>query len=266
MRIFDCVTFFQENLVTNLRFEVLKNVVDKFIVCESHYNHRGEKKEINFKLENKKLDKKVKHLILDHPFPNSANDAWKRQAYQREFIFEGLKDAEDNDYIMFSDPDEIPRPEILKNISLNKTYGIFLQSCFNFKINLLNINETPWEGTRIVKKKNLFSFDFMRQKVLKKNINKWWRFNLEKNIQLFKNGGWHFNNLLTANEISIKLKTFAHTEFSSDKFTNTEIIEDKIKNKEDLFNRGNILKKISLDNNFPEEILKKKEFYKEFII
>ena len=38
-RIFDCITFFDENLLTNSRFEILNNVVDYFIVCESKYDH-----------------------------------------------------------------------------------------------------------------------------------------------------------------------------------------------------------------------------------
>ena len=48
MKIYDCVTFFQENLHMELRINILKNVVDKFIVCESMYDHRGNKKKINF--------------------------------------------------------------------------------------------------------------------------------------------------------------------------------------------------------------------------
>jgi len=72
---------------------------------------------------------------------------------------------------MFSDPDEIPNPEILSNFILKKKYGIFLQNCFNYKFNLFNPYESPWEGTRVVKKKNLRSIDFMRQKILYKNLN-----------------------------------------------------------------------------------------------
>ena len=54
-KIFDCITFFDENLITNSRFEILNNVVDYFIVCESKYDHKGRKKNINFKLLNKKF-------------------------------------------------------------------------------------------------------------------------------------------------------------------------------------------------------------------
>ena len=47
-KIFDCVTFFQENLQMELRFNILNDVVDKFVVCESAYDHRGREKKINF--------------------------------------------------------------------------------------------------------------------------------------------------------------------------------------------------------------------------
>ena len=56
-KVFDCITFFRENLITNLRFEILNDVVDYFIVCESLYDHRGKRKKINFKIINKKLKK-----------------------------------------------------------------------------------------------------------------------------------------------------------------------------------------------------------------
>jgi len=45
-KIYDCVTFFQENLQFELRFNILKEVVDKFVVCESIYDHRGNKKKL----------------------------------------------------------------------------------------------------------------------------------------------------------------------------------------------------------------------------
>lgn len=265
MKKFDCITFFQENFITNIRFEILKDVVDFFVVCESKYDHRGNKKEINFQLLNSDLKKKVRHVILDHPFPEGLN-LWQRQAYQREFIFNGIKDCEDDDYIMFSDPDEIPNPEVLKNFILKKKYAIFHQKCFNYKLNLLNPHETPWSGTRLTKKKYLLSFDFFRQKILEKNINKWWKFSVERNIEIVKNGGWHFNNLFSPKMISKKLKTFAHDEFSGEEYSDEKVIEEKIHKGIDLFNRGQKLKKVDIDNTYPRYILNKIKEFKEFIV
>jgi len=132
---------------------------------------------------------------------------------------------------------------------------------------LFNPYESPWEGTRVAKKKNLYSIDFMRQKVKSKNLNyNFFRIDKEKNIELFKNGGWHFNNLMTPENISLKLKTFAHTEFSQDKFSSVEIIRNKINQKSDLYDRGHTYERVSLDKRFPDYILNNLDKFKEFII
>ena len=47
-KIFDCVTFFQENLQMELRFAILDEVIDKFVICESIYDHRGNPKKLIF--------------------------------------------------------------------------------------------------------------------------------------------------------------------------------------------------------------------------
>ena len=258
-KIFDCITFFNENFITNMRFEILKEVIDCFIVCESIFDHRGNKKKINFKLDNESFKDKVIHLIHNKPFKNQ-NDIWKNQAEQREYIFNALNKADKNDYIMFSDPDEIPNPEILRKINLKKKYGIFLQNMYCYKFNLLNEYESPWEGTRICKKKDLSSIDFIRQKIIKKNLSQpFWKFYKEKSIEIFDDGGWHFNSLLTPEEISLKLKTFAHTEFAKPEYSNLEIIKKNIEQKKDLFKRNHEYKKVDLDNTYPKYILNNKE-------
>ena len=169
-KIFDCITFFRENFITNLRFEILNEAVDYFVVCESKYDHKNNKKSLNFRLLNEKFKSKMIYLVLEDKFISS--DPWKNQAKQREFLFEGLKIANKDDLIMFSDPDEIPRPESLTNFKISSKYGIFLQDCFCYKFNIFNRYETPWEGTRICKFKDLKSFDYMRQNIKAKNLKK----------------------------------------------------------------------------------------------
>ena len=142
-----------------------------------------------------------------------------------------------------------------------------MQKSFCYKFNLFNSYESPWEGTRVCLKKNLKSIDFMRQKVLKKNLKySFFRVDKERSIQIIDNGGWHFNNLMSVAEISKKLKTFAHSEFSDEKFSSIKVIKKKIKNKEDLFERGYLYAKIKIDNSFPEYILKNKSNLKKFIL
>ena len=134
----------------------------------------------------------------------------------------------EDDYIMFSDPDEIPNPKILKNLNLKKKYGIFSQKIFSYKLNLLNPNETPWEGTRICKKKDLKSIDWLRHKVLKKNLKyPFWRFDKEKNIQIIEDGGWHFSYLLKPEEIAKKFKSLAEVSWDNEKYSNLDVIKKK---------------------------------------
>ena len=107
----------------------------------------------------------------------------------------------------------------------------------------------------------------MREKIKSKNLNyQFWRIDKNKNLEVFNNGGWHFNNILSSQEISLKLKTFAHTEYSLEKFTNVNFIEKNIQEKKDLFGRGYEYKKVELDNTFPNYIKKNKDKYKKWII
>ena len=266
MKIFDTITFFRENFITNLRFEILNDVVDYFVICESKYDHQGKEKKLNFYLKNQEFKKKIIYLVLDKPF-RKGNSAWQNQALQREYILNGLKDAKKDDYIMFSDPDEIPDPKKINEVKLKKKYGIFLQKCFCYKFNLYNKYESPWEGTRICQFKNLGSVDYLRQKILSKNLSSpFWKFYKNKSIELIDNGGWHFNSLFTPEDISLKLKTFAHNEFSKPIYSDVEVIRRNILEKKDLFKRGWNYQKIELDETFPSHIYKNKKLFKEWIV
>ena len=264
-KIFDCITFFDENLLVNARFEILDGVVDHFIICESAFDHKGRKKNINFKLKNKKFEKKIRHIIIKENFPNT-NDGWTMESYQRERLMEGLNDASDDDLIMYSDSDEIPNPKMLEQLSLTKKYNIFMQKFFVYKINIFNKYESPWEGTRICKKKDLKSFTHLRKKIIAKNLDKsFLKFFIEKDVQLIQNGGWHFNNLYSPEIISKKLKTFQHTEFNKEKYSNTEVIKKKFLNLQDLFGRNHKYIKIKIDNSYPEFIRSNLNLFKDFI-
>ena len=168
---------------------------------------------------------------------------------------------------MFSDPDEIPNPKILKNFDLKKKYGIFSQKIFSYKLNLLNPHENPWEGTRVCKKKYLKSVDWLRHKVLGKNLKyPFWRIDKERNIQIIENGGWHFSYLLTPQEIEKKFKSLAETSWDNEKFSNLDIIKKKINDKIDLFDRGHLYNRVNIDESYPDYILNNKEKLKEWII
>ena len=107
----------------------------------------------------------------------------------------------------------------------------------------------------------------MRQKVKSKNLKySFLRIDKEKSIEIFKNAGWHFNNILSPEEISLKLKTFAHSEFANEKFSSVNIIEKKINNQIDLFERNHKYQKVEVDETFPKYIRNNMKKFKKFII
>ena len=99
-KIIDCITFFDNNFIFDLRYNILKEYVDYFVICESKYDHRNNLKKLNFdtKIYN---SKKIKHFIMEKPFPKKTN-LWENQAIQREYMLEKLNFVEANDYIFFS--------------------------------------------------------------------------------------------------------------------------------------------------------------------
>ena len=100
----------------------------------------------------------------------------------------------------------------------------------------------------------------MRQKIVAKNLNQpFWKIYKEKSIEIFKDGGWHFNSLLTPEEISLKLKTFAHEEYAESEYSNIDIIRKNIQQHKDLFKRNLTYQKVDLDITFPKYILENKQ-------
>ena len=88
-KIIDCVTFFDNNYIFDIRYNILNKYVDYFIICESIFDHRGNPKSKNFVLKSDYDKTKVKYFLLDKPFPKN-NSIWSNQAIQREFLLSNL--------------------------------------------------------------------------------------------------------------------------------------------------------------------------------
>mgnify|MGYP004136774537 FL=1 len=142
-----------------------------------------------------------------------------------------------------------------------------MQNFYVYKLNIFNKYETPWEGTRAIRKKNLKSFNHLRKKIVSKNLNKSiLKFWIEKDIEIILDGGWHFNNLYDPNQLSEKIKVSPHQEYNLDKFTNIENIKQKISNLEDPYERGHKYQKVLIDDSFPDYIKNNKLIFDKFIL
>ena len=229
-KIFDCFMYFDEDLVLDIRLNTLNEFVDYFIIVESTFTHRGDKRKLRFDLKKyEKFRNKIIYLIYDNE-PNGIqkiNDedtesvksekyifnAILRENGQRNHILNGLLDAEKNDVILVSDVDEIPN---LTNVDFSKIRNkifIFRQEMFYYKLNL-KLPNLIWSGTKGCRKKDLINPQWLRN-IKDKNYSK---FRLDtffskkkySNIKFFDKGGWHFTNIKTAKEIQVKLKSYLH--------------------------------------------------------
>ena len=66
MKLYDCCLYFDEDLVLDLRLNILHEHVDKFIIAEATRDHSGKEKKLNFDLKNfSKFKDKINYLIID---------------------------------------------------------------------------------------------------------------------------------------------------------------------------------------------------------
>ena len=242
MKIIDCITYFNEPLLFELRLNILDKFVDEFVVSEATFTHSGKKKNINFDISRyEKFKHKIKHLIIsekpDDLFEinekNKSNNslyrlnAANRIQFQRNYISKYLKKFSPNDWIIYSDSDEIPNLNKIDLHKCEKKVIVFKQLFFYYKFNL-SLTSYDWFGTKACRLKDLSSIDELRN--LKPKKYSWWRldtlFKKDKfiNIKIVDEGGWHFTELKTPKEIYMKHKNDEH----HDEFDMTGITEADI--------------------------------------
>ena len=295
MRIYDCTTFYNENFMLDIRFNILDPFVDKFVICESGYSHSGQKKEFNFdinkfsKFKNKiiylKIDKEpgdLRYFVENGEKKETKEDARvnaiKRIAYQRNFIKEGVIDASKNDLILYSDNDEIPNLKNLELENIKNELIYFKQQLFYYKFNLF-CDRYEWYGTKGCKKKNLVDFEWLRNTKPKKykpfRLDTLFSKTKYINAKIINEGGWHFTQLKNIKDLYEKLTNSEdHQEFKDAKQSIQEIenlmkkkvinYDHKVKKNEYKFAKEFKLVTVSLDN-LPEYIQSNKDKFKDWI-
>ena len=225
MKIFDCTTYYNEDLMLEVRFNILNKHVDKFVIAEAKYSHSGEKKKLNFNISKfPEFKKKIIYLPIENEPQNiiykNKNDTFleneedkrtnsiKRINHQRDRLKEGLSEANEDDYVLYSDNDEIPNLENFNFETSSSKILIFKQKLFYYKFNLF-FDRISWFGTKGCKKKNLLSLSWLRDIKSKKypiyRVDTIFSKTKYTNVKIIENGGWHFSQLKTPKDILIKL-------------------------------------------------------------
>ena len=255
MKIFDCFMYFDEEQVLDLRLNVLNDFVDYFVIVESTQNHKGIKRELLFDQSKfQKFKNKIIYLVYDEIPKNvetiSDNEdenekdrkyimnAVYRENSQRNFITKGLQKADENDLILVSDVDEIPKLSSLNLSKIDNKILIFKQDMFYYKFNLA-IPNFKWSGTKGVKKKNLKSPQWLRNIKDRKyaffRIDTFFSEKKYTNIKIISDGGWHFSNIKNAKMIEHKLRSYLHHREFDQVSLSVDEIDNLIKNKKAIY-------------------------------
>ena len=295
MKIFDCFMYFDEDVVLDVRLNFLNEFVDKFVIIESRYNHKGEKRQPLFNINKFASFKNKIEYILTEEIPkeiesikkdDSKNEiykktilnAWKRENLQRNQISQGIVSASSEDWIIVSDLDEIPDLNKINLKKINHKFVFFKQDMMYYKFNL-KLKDYTWVGSKACKMKNLKSPQWIRDIKDKKYV--WWRldtlFSKKKynDIIFIENGGWHFSYLKNPKDIEKKLKSYLHHIDYDLNPVGEKGIEEMIKNKKTIYNikadqkenkfdGTNKLNKIDI-NLLPSYILENKDKLKDWI-
>ena len=295
MKIFDCFMYFDEEIVLDLRLNFLDKYVDYFVIVESVFTHKGDKRELKF---NHNKFEKFKNKIIYKVYNENENNiekifdkdsektksykyimnALKRENGQRNYIQVGLDNANANDIVLISDVDEMPNLSGIDFTKIKEKIFMFRQDMFYYKLNL-KLPNMIWTGTKGCRKKDLLSPQWLRnvkdRKYSKLRFDILFSDKKYNSIKFIDDGGWHFSNLKSAKEIEHKLKSYLHHwEFDENPLT-TDQIEEIIKNKQAIYDltldkrlnkigSGNKLIKYEFEK-LPEYLKKNKNKYEQWL-
>ena len=241
MKIYDCTTFYSEHMMLDARFHILDKHVEKFIVTEATYSHSGKKKELNFNIDNfPKFKDKIIYLVIDKEPNNLIEDvnvtdsikrlnSIKRIELSYDYMQNAIENIAEDDLVILSDNDEIPNLNSKQFQSCTRNVILFKQLFFYYKFNL-HYDLMPWFGSKACKKKSLKSFSWLNNLKAKKypfwRIDTYFSKNKLNNLEIIEDGGWHFTNLKSPEDLFEKFKNFGH----HDEFENSGISVEMLKN------------------------------------
>lgn len=258
MKIIDCCMFFNEDLILDLRLNELDKYVDFFVIVESAFTHSGEYKNLNFDIKKyEKFKNKIIYLkILNKPEnlfkikkSDTINQVKEKQIinalilenFQRNYISEGLKNFNDDDYILISDVDEIPNLNRVNFDKLKNKISLFKQYFFHYKFNLY-LKDFFFFGSRGCFKKNLISPQWLRNIKSKKysffRLDTIFSKKKYQNIEIIDEGGWHFTNIMNEDLLVYKLKSYLHHADFPEELLDKNIFSKLIKEKKIMYDHS----------------------------
>ncbi len=204
--ILDCVIFFNELDTLELRFTILENVVDRFVVCEATHTFRGAPKPLVF-AENRerfaRWNDRIVHLVYDvTPDPSP----WKNEWGQRAHLTTALIDLDPDDTVLIGDADEIPLPaDVARRTPPGRIRTFRHTHCVGY---LNRVNQQRWLGVRAIR------YDDLGGRTLDQI-----RATMPEECDLV-DSGWHVSTLGGPAAMIEKARAYSHSEIDIPYLTN----------------------------------------------
>lgn len=273
--IYDCFVFYDELDLLEIRLNTLNDVVDRFVIVEARETFSQTEKPLFYELNKKrfaKFEDKISTVVIDR-FPRMnwkklrPARNWDRENYQRNALLQGLTQCTNDDIIIFSDVDEIPRPE--KVLEYKNTPGIktFYQEMYFYYLNYLVVDHPepnsmykdykPWHGSV------MGSYRYFKKSP---NDVRTFRSRKDSEHTMVMDGGWHYSFMGGTEMILKKLRAYAHTEYMGSETFNPQWIEEQVRAGKDVLNRSMSFKQVALEERAPKYLAENQDLYRHLIV
>lgn len=281
--VYDCFTLFNELDLLEIRLNTLKDVVDRFVIAEATRTFTGKPKGLVFGKSHERFaafSDKIDYVVVDNLLPENEvlkdtyNLPWVNESRQRNALIKGIKDAHDDDIVLLSDLDEIPRPQSVVKAKKDLEDGassVRLELIsYNFYINYENCTCPKWlMGTVATKYGDLVSGELLSgvkyDRYTQKSENQGVALHKLRFVNpdiVLRNAGWHFSFLGGIDVIQKKLAAFSHSEFAN---VPREMLEARLRKGCDLFGRNGKFFGVPIDSSFPEFVVENQMRFHELI-
>lgn len=233
-RLYDCALFNGEFDLLALRIRELDTLVHRFVVIESDTTFSGKPKAVKFSKDHSAIRAFADRIdfVLVDDMPDTG-DAWQRETWQRNAALRGVIGAADDDLILMSDVDEIPRVECLQQALVDREFDAFgfRMNTYYFYMNYKYVRKVPKLVCAVAADARLLKIhkpDAVRYGVRDGTIP----------ARIFDEGGWHFSYLMDDAAIREKIRSFSHQEYNTEKFLKKVNRERLVMRSKGLFGRS----------------------------
>eukprot|EP00611_Tribonema_gayanum_P005658 TRINITY_DN1487_c1_g1_i2.p1 TRINITY_DN1487_c1_g1~~TRINITY_DN1487_c1_g1_i2.p1 ORF type:complete len:298 (+),score=29.00 TRINITY_DN1487_c1_g1_i2:370-1263(+) len=236
-----------------LRLEMLNNVVDEFVIVEAATTFSGVPKPFLFTDQHAALLEPYRHkvtiiIVKSFPEPSDADlrdlrsrsyineqsaPSWFREQHQRDLIAPYVAERyKGQQYVVLvCDADEIPNPDVLHRMrsSVDLYHALDVPTAMVMRMFYYNFSWLRFQHWPMAFAVNDQGLQAIQGKLAITRLLQ---------MQHIDAAGWHLCYFFNAEGVARKLRSYSHTEYSGEKFTDVAMIRRCLREGCDILNAG----------------------------